>query len=88
MTGERLNTTQRADFLNQANLQYNIQYQNFKPILDNYTAEAGYLGVDPSRIIGTVYVPEISNDPKTPSDEVTPEKTTKAWGIFSNIFMK
>jgi hypothetical protein len=53
-----LDPDQRADFLSQAAAQYQSQYQAFKPILDIYTSEAEYLGVDPSRITGTVYVPE------------------------------
>jgi len=56
-SGESLSPEKRADFLAQAGRIYGTQYESFKPILDVYEQEAGFLGVEPSRIIGTVYVP-------------------------------
>jgi len=58
MTGERLNPDQRKDFLSQAQKLYSSQYKAFAPILETYRKEAGFLGVDPERVIGTVFVPD------------------------------
>ncbi len=84
-----LTTSQRTDFVSQAGSQYQSQYTSFKPILDYYTNEAQVQGIDPYRVVGSVYVPEINSGTQTSptsfgtSSALTPERTSLLDSIFN-----
>lgn len=87
-----LTTSQRTDFVTQAGAQYQSQYTSFKPILDYYTNEAVTQGIDPYRVVGSVYVPETITSTQTAttssgsSGGLTTEKTSLLDSIFNFIF--